>query len=122
MLVAATATAQDPVKVAPDIYKLVYENDRVRVLEITIPPGGKIGKHSHPDHFGYVLGPGKLRISKSDTEAMEADFTLGQVVWIPAETHWGENIGETEIRVLVTELKEPAPKAKAKAKAAKVAK
>jgi len=43
---------------------------------------------------------------------MEADLTVGQVLWIPAETHWAENGGETEIHALVTELKEPAPKAK----------
>ena len=118
ILVSRTAAAQDPLKVAPGVYKLVYENDRVRVLEITFAPGSKIEKHSHPDHFGYVLSPGKLRIHKPNTDPMEAELTVGQVLWIPAETHWGENAGETEIRILVTELKEPAPKAKKAAKKA----
>jgi len=105
--------AQDPVKIAPEMYKLNWENDRVRVLDLTVPPGAKIPKHSHPDHFAYVLTPGKLRIMKDGAEPMEAEVTAGQVLWIAAETHWAENIGETELRIVVTELKEPAPKKKA---------
>jgi len=61
-----TAAAQDPLKVAPpEIYKLVYENDRVRVMEVTLPPGGKIAKHSHPDHYVYVLGAGNSGFSRT---------------------------------------------------------
>jgi quercetin dioxygenase-like cupin family protein len=116
---AATAVAQDPLKVAPEMYKIVYENDRVRVMEVTFAPGSKIDKHSHPDHFAYVLTAGKLRIFKPNAEPAEADLTVGQVLWIPGETHWAENAGETEIRALITELKEPAPKAKAKTKTTK---
>jgi mannose-6-phosphate isomerase-like protein (cupin superfamily) len=42
---------------------------------------------------------------------MDADLQVGQIVWIPAETHWAENIGPTPIRAIVTELKEAAPAA-----------
>jgi len=28
-----------------------------------------------------------------------------KVVWVPAETHWAENIGKTPVRILVSELK-----------------
>jgi len=113
IIVVRNATAQDPLKVAPDMYKLVFENDRVRVMEVVFAPGSKIEKHSHPDHFGYVLSAGKLRISRPAGDPTDADLKVGEVLWIPAETHWGENTGETEIRVLVTELKEPAKKTKA---------
>ena len=40
--------AQDPVKVAPGIYKVILENDHVRVLEVTLKPGEKVPMHSHP--------------------------------------------------------------------------
>lgn len=109
LLQPRTAAAQDPVKVAaPDIYKQIFENERVRVLDVRLKAGDKIAKHSHPDHFVYVLDPGKLRISKPDGTSSEADFQVGQVVWIPAETHWAENIGSTELHAIVVELKEPA--------------
>ncbi|HEX2170445.1 MAG TPA: hypothetical protein VHF65_09110, partial [Nitrososphaera sp.] len=38
----------DAVKVAPDSYKVVLENDAVRVLEVRIKQGTKSEMHSHP--------------------------------------------------------------------------
>jgi quercetin dioxygenase-like cupin family protein len=110
-----SAAAQDPLKVAPDMYKLLHENDRIRVMEVSFKPGSKIAKHSHPDHMVYALSAGKLKIQKPDGSAMDADIKVGDILWIPAETHWAENTGTTDVRLLVTELKEPAP---AKPKAA----
>jgi quercetin dioxygenase-like cupin family protein len=104
-----TAVAQEPLKVAPDMYKLLHENDRVRVMEVTFKPGSKIAKHSHPDHTVYAVTGGKLKIFHDQGEPMEADLKPGDVMWIAAESHWAENVGTTEIRLLVTELKEPAP-------------
>jgi quercetin dioxygenase-like cupin family protein len=109
-LCAVAAAAQDPAKVAPDNYKCTFENDRVRVCEVTIKPGAKIPMHSHPDHFAYTLAPGKLRITRADGTSTDADLAAGAVVWIPAETHQGQNTGATEIKVVVVELKEPAAK------------
>lgn len=107
--VVRPASAQDPLKVAPSMYKLVHENARVRVMEVTFKPGAKIAAHSHPDHFVYALSTGKLKISKPQGEPAELEVKVGEVLWIPAETHWAENTGSTEVRLLVTELKEPAP-------------
>lgn len=104
------AGAQDPLKVAPAMYKPVFENERVRVMEVTFKPGEKIAVHSHPDHFVYVLSAGKLRVTNADGKVTDADLTVGQVVWFSAETHSAVNTGTTEVRALVTELKEPAPK------------
>lgn len=110
LLLPEAAAAQDPVKVGSNVYKQVFENERVRVSDVRFKPGDKIAKHSHPDHFIYVLEQGKLRISKPDGTSSEADFQVGQVVWITAETHWAENIGSTELHALVVELKEPVRK------------
>jgi quercetin dioxygenase-like cupin family protein len=99
--------AQDPLKVAPTMYKLLFENDRVRVMEVTFKPGETIAPHSHPDHFVYVVTGGKIKITAGD-QVTDGDLTPGQVLWIGAETHSAVNTGSTEIRLAVTELKEPA--------------
>lgn len=104
--------AADPLQVAPDMYRLLMENERVRVMEVTFGPGKKIAKHSHPDHFVYVVEAGTIKISKPDGTFSDATVKVGDVMWIPAETHWAENTGATTVRLVVTELKEPAPKAK----------
>ena len=100
-----SAYAEDPLTAAPNMYKKLFENDRVRVMEVIFKPGEKIKPHSHPDHFVTVLEPGKLKIFKPDGSAQEMELALDQVVWIPAETHWAENTGKTEIKLLVSELK-----------------
>ena len=104
--VAAVAQAQDPAVVAPDIYKCKLENDHARVCEVTFKPGQKIAAHSHPQHVVYVLKPGKMRITAVGGEPQELDFAVGQTVWMPAETHSGENIGKTEVKALVIEYRD----------------
>ncbi len=123
LLVAVTfmarlALAADPLEVAPDMYKLVYENDRVRVMQVTFQPGEKVAEHSHPDHFVYVLEAGNLKITHGDGTVTDAVLKVGDVIFLNAETHWAVNTGTTVVRLLVTELKEPKPVAPTAAAAA----
>lgn len=99
------AAAPDPIKAAPDMYKLLFENDKVRVMEVSFKPGQEIAKHSHPDHFVTVLAPGTLTIFKEDGTSTVNELQTEQVVWIPAETHWAKNTGKTNVKLLVTEMK-----------------
>jgi quercetin dioxygenase-like cupin family protein len=109
VFMARISFAADPLAVAPDMYKLKFENERVRVMEVTFQPGQKIAEHSHPDHFVVVEEGGKLQISHPDGKVLDADLKVGDVLWINAETHWAVNTGTTVVRLLVTELKEPKP-------------
>jgi len=102
------ARAQDPLVAAPDMYRVLFENERVRVMEVTFQPGQKIAEHSHPAHFVYVAEAGNIRVYKPDGSSMDAELEVGQVVWFDAETHWAENTGSTVIRLIVSELKEAA--------------
>ncbi|MDO8580400.1 MAG: cupin domain-containing protein [Candidatus Omnitrophota bacterium] len=101
--------AADPLEVAPDMYKLVYQNERVRVMEVTFQPGQSIPEHSHPDHFVYVLEGGQLKITKAEGTVTDAQLNVGDVIWLNAETHSAVNTGTSVVRLLVTELKEPKP-------------
>ena len=106
VLVAKVVSAQDPVEVAPHIYTVLFENERVRVSKMHFKPGDSIAPHSHPDHFVYVLSAGALKISRPDGTSQEFVGEPGQVVWIDAETHWAENVGTTDLEAIVVELKE----------------
>jgi quercetin dioxygenase-like cupin family protein len=68
-------------------------------------PGDKIPMHSHPDHAGYCVGAAKIKITGSDGKEQIAECVDGQVMWIPAGSHTGENVGTTDARVVVIELK-----------------
>ena len=104
--------AQDPVKVIPGKYKVLFENDRVRVLEFKNKPGDKGAMHSHPANVVYSFGPAKIRFSLPDGKTAEAELKAGEVRWSEAETHAGENIGTTDTHVLIFELKEAQKKMK----------
>ncbi len=101
--------AQDPVKVGPNVYQTVFENSHVRVNEVRFKPGEKIGMHSHPDHVVYILSAGKLKFGYPDNTTKDMEFKVGDVVWLKAESHQAENVGGTEFRALVVELRDPAP-------------
>ena len=102
---AGVVKAADPIKVGPGIYTLKFENEKVRVSEILFKPGDKMPMHQHPDHFVYVLSAATMRLSYPDGKVNEISAVPGQVMWIPAETHAGANIGTTDFKALVVELK-----------------
>jgi|SRR5687768_15719996 beta-alanine degradation protein BauB len=97
--------AQDPTAVAPGLYKKVFENDQVRVLEVSVKPGEKIATHSHPAHVAYVVEGGKLKITDSTGKPMEADAKPGDVFWFDPVTHSAENTGTVPMKLVVVELK-----------------
>ncbi len=101
--------AQDPTKVGPEIYKMILENDRVRVNEIHFKVGEHIDFHQHPDHVIYWTQAGTLRVFNKGADSVDVTGTVGQAMFLPACTHAATNIGKTEIRLVQVELKEPVP-------------
>jgi quercetin dioxygenase-like cupin family protein len=97
----------DPVASNPEHYKVVFENDRVRVLEYSDEPGDKTTPHQHPDSIMYTLSTFKRLLVSGDVQR-EVELEAGSVGWLPAQEHRGENIGNTPTNVLFVELKEKA--------------
>jgi len=102
--------ADDAMKTDPDKYKVVLENERVRILEYRDKPGQKTKMHTHPDFVLQALAPFKRKLTLSNGKTMTREFKAGDIAWMNAQTHVGENIGETDTHVLITELKEPSDK------------
>jgi len=108
-LQTSLSLADDPLTVGPDVYKLKFENDRVRVMEIAFVPGAKIATHSHPDHTATFVTAGTLKLTYPDGTSKDISGNPGDTIFIPAETHAAENIGTTEVKGIVVELKESRP-------------
>jgi hypothetical protein len=98
----------DPVETNPGHYKVVFENDRVRVLEYTDRPGDRTTPHEHPDSVMHTLSSFRRRLSSGDQQR-EVEMPAGLTGWLPAQQHHGENIGDTDTHVLFVELKTAAP-------------
>jgi quercetin dioxygenase-like cupin family protein len=97
--------AQDPAVVNAKTIKVKFENDRVRVMEATLPPGAKENVHSHPAYVIYVLEGGKYRNYASDGKTSEGELKTGEVLYRDPLTHAAENIGNTTMHMILVELK-----------------
>jgi quercetin dioxygenase-like cupin family protein len=96
----------DPTSTDPDKYKVIFENERVRVLEYTDEPGQATSPHEHPDSVMYTLSPFQRRLVGESGESRDVSLEAGQVRWLDAQVHSGENIGQAPTHVLFVELKE----------------
>jgi len=103
----ATAHAQDPVKASPQYYKVLLENDQVRVLEYRLKPGEKEPMHSHLAGVVYVLSGAKLKFSYPDGRTEERGAATGETIWRDPTTHAVENVGDTEAHAIAIDLKTP---------------
>ncbi len=86
---AATPAALDPVRVAPHIYELAFENEKVRVLRKTIRPGETPLLHSHPDRVIVYLNPCAWMRDAADGSRQMESFKFGTPIWAAAESHGG---------------------------------
>ncbi|MDQ3432815.1 MAG: cytoplasmic protein [Actinomycetota bacterium] len=94
----------DPVVTNPDHYKVVFENERVRVLEYTDAPGDQTTAHEHPDSVMYTLSSFRRRLHSGDVHR-DVEIPAGTTGWLPAQEHYGENTGDTPTHVIFVELK-----------------
>ena len=103
------ARAQDAFKVNPHSYKVMFENERVRVLEYVSGPNMGVcgsGKHSHPVHLIVQLTDLKAREIDAAGKIDMGIVKAGVVGWSPAVTHTTENIGTNTARAYIVEMKD----------------
>ena len=96
----------DPTQTDPDKYRVMFENDRVRVLEYRDRPGDRTSPHRHPDSVMCTLSSFERRLIHNG-QHRDVRLDAGHVGWLAAQEHSGENIGSTETHVIFVELKEP---------------
>ena len=104
----------DATVAAPQNHKVVLENERVRVLEVTVQPGEREPVHGHKwPSVMYVMAEDIIRDydrdgnllydSRTDNARMKTPYT----VWMPPQApHSVENLSKTPLRLLRVELKQ----------------
>jgi beta-alanine degradation protein BauB len=97
-------TDNDPTCTDPDKYRMIFENDAVRVLEYHDSPGAVTAPHRHPDSVMYTLTAFARRL-RTGGATRDVEMDAGEVHWLPAQVHSGENVGSTDTRVVFIELK-----------------
>jgi quercetin dioxygenase-like cupin family protein len=97
----------DPAVTNSDLYKVIFENERVRVLEYRDQPGDRTSPHGHPDSVMYTLSSFRRRLH-GDGEQRDVELPAGIALWLPGQKHAGENIGDTDTHTIFVELKDGA--------------
>ncbi len=112
LTVSATGFAQeatreiDPVTVSPQNYKVLLENEHIRVLRYEIAPGQRDAIHTHPPKAAYVVSGGSLRIFPEGGAAFDVEETDGAIAWMETiGRHYAENTGSTPVVILLVEVK-----------------
>jgi len=95
----------DPVVSNPNFYKVVFENEHVRVLEYFDEPGQHTTPHEHPDSVMYTLSSFQRRLHTGDGHIRDVEIPAGTTGWLAAQQHAGHNTGETNTHVIFVELK-----------------
>jgi quercetin dioxygenase-like cupin family protein len=105
-LAAPIALAPDPVKVDANHYKVMFENDQVRVLRIHYNPKEKSVMHEHPASVVVFLSDSKAKFTLPDgSTTTDGGGKAGEVRFSDAGKHLPEDIGTTPVEAVLVELK-----------------
>lgn len=97
--------SSDAVSVAPGVYSVVFENERVRVLDVRAEPGLESPMHGHPDSVMYAVSAAQILITTPDGDERLASVPAGATFWDPVSEHAVRNVGSTPVHFIRIELK-----------------
>jgi quercetin dioxygenase-like cupin family protein len=96
----------DGLKVSAHNFKLLLENEYVRMLEYSLKPGEKDTAHTHPPKSSYVVSGGKIKVYLENGKTLIFDEKAGTADWGDyVGKHYVENIGNTTVTIVLTEIK-----------------
>jgi len=97
----------DPTTTNPQFYRTLWENEEVRILEYQDMPGEETSPHHHPNSVMVTLTGFDRRLT-SGTESRDVTLPAGIAVWLPAQSHSGQNVGNSPTHTILVELKKSA--------------
>ena len=103
--------AMEPLTVGAKFTKKLHDTLGLKMYEFTVKPGDSWALHTHPDHTVYVLQGGKMALfiqaaGRQDT----LTFPSGMSLVSGPLSDSGKNVGNTTIKMLVTDIYRPRSK------------
>jgi hypothetical protein len=86
-------------------YVMLLENKYARAYDIKIPAQTYEPRHTHHDRVVVSLSGAQLEHILPDGTIQPSTLKTGEVVWRPAATHVGHNLGHTNLWVIAVEPK-----------------
>jgi len=102
----SATTALDPLKVAPKIYKLEFENDQVRVVRVKFAANQPVPEHEHMLNRAVVyLTDQRSKMTTPDGKTEESQHKAGEVSFSGPVKHKEQNLLDKPVELLVVEFK-----------------
>jgi len=104
-LTVICAVAQDPTKVEPRHYKLLFENERVQVVSVHYGPHERSEMHDHPGGVVVIVTGGHLRFTDQNGKVTEVYSKSGEARWFPPFKHEVENLSDEPYNAVYVGIK-----------------
>jgi hypothetical protein len=88
--------------------ELVFDNASVTVIRVWMAPHEKIPMHDLTARVVVWMTDAHLRDIKPTGEIHEENAKAGDVEWVPAQRHEGENLGDNRVELIAIVPKSPA--------------
>lgn len=99
-------SALDPLKVAPQHYKVEIDNNQVRVLRLHLEPGEKTPLHDEPfERLIVPLTAARLKVAVSEGKAKAVAYKQAELRWLLPGGEADENIGSKSYEAIIVEFK-----------------
>jgi quercetin dioxygenase-like cupin family protein len=105
LCLAVNSAAQDPTKVEPKHYRLLFENERVQVVSVHYGPHERSQMHDHPGGVVVIVTGGHLRFTDPNGKVTEVYSKSGEARWFPPFKHEVENIGDEPYNAVYVGIK-----------------
>ena len=89
---------------ASEIAKVLFENDKVKVVQLKWKTGAKIPMHSHPNYVAYAVTSMRYKSKSTDGKVQNRTMKKGEVAWFAPESHAIDSMGPAG-QALIIELK-----------------
>jgi quercetin dioxygenase-like cupin family protein len=104
-LAVNSAAAQDPTKIEPKHYRLLFENERVQVVSVHYGPHERSQMHDHPGGVVVIVTGGHLRFTDQNGKVTEVYSKAGEARWFPPFKHEVENVGDEPYNAVYVGIK-----------------
>jgi len=95
----------DVAKIAPKLYHVELENERVRVLRAKLPGEARVPTHDHRSGLLVAITDVHLRFRTVTGKARDLHVPKGETRWIDEESHSEENLDIRECEFVFVESK-----------------
>jgi len=98
----------DVVQVAPKLYTVDRENEKVRVLRAKLPGEANVSLHDHRSGVLVAITDVHLRFRTPDKKSFDLHVPAGEARWLDGDTHTEQNLNNRPCEFLFIEMKLPA--------------